>query len=198
MSSGRPYGAPATRRAVLDAARVLVAEQGGGLNLGDVARRAGVSRQAVYLHFRDRAGLLMALVQHMDDVLDLGQELAHVSAAGSGAEVIRRAMALHAHFSAAIDPVALVLEGEQYRDADLGAAWRNRMTFRRQTHLRMVERIAELGELSERFTPQTAADLFYAVTLPGVWRETVRELGWSPDEYAEHFSALLEAALLRP
>jgi AcrR family transcriptional regulator len=32
-----------------------------------VARAAGVSRQALYLHFADRAALLLAVVDHIDE-----------------------------------------------------------------------------------------------------------------------------------
>jgi AcrR family transcriptional regulator len=50
------------RRALLDAALELVAEQGpAGLSLREVARRAGVSHAAPAHHFGDKAGLLTAL-----------------------------------------------------------------------------------------------------------------------------------------
>jgi hypothetical protein len=37
----------------------------------DVAREAGVSRQAVYLHFSSRASLFVAVVRHMDEQEDI-------------------------------------------------------------------------------------------------------------------------------
>ncbi len=198
MSSDVPYGDPDTRERILVATQALVAERGSKLKLGDVADRAGVSRQAVYLHFGDRTGLLLALVQHMDKTMALAESLAHLFEAETGAEVIARTMALHSSFSAAIDPVASILETAQYDDEALGAAWRDRMRFRHQVHLRIVQRIAELGELAPEQPAEAAADLLYAMTLPGPWRELTRELGWSQRQYAEVMSWLFGKALLAP
>ena len=56
MSSGDP----ATRARILAAARALLEERPGtGPSMGEVAARAGVSRQALYLHFADRSALLL-------------------------------------------------------------------------------------------------------------------------------------------
>lgn len=50
------------RRALLDAAAELIAEQGpGAVSLREIARRCGVSHAAPAHHFRDRPGLLAAL-----------------------------------------------------------------------------------------------------------------------------------------
>ena len=50
------------RRALLDAAAALIAEEGpGAVSLREIARRCGVSHAAPAHHFGDRAGLLAAL-----------------------------------------------------------------------------------------------------------------------------------------
>jgi AcrR family transcriptional regulator len=196
VSSAPSYGAPETRRRILEATRAEVSERGSGLSLGAVARRAGVSRQAVYLHFGDRTQLLLALVQDMDQALELGPALRHIRAADSARAVVGRMMQLHSRFSAAIDTVARVLEAEQYRDEALGAAWRDRMRFRRQAHVDIVGRLAELGGLAAEWEPDVAADLLYALTLPAVWREVTRELGWTQEEYVERVGRFVERALL--
>jgi AcrR family transcriptional regulator len=50
------------RRVLLDASLSLIDERGlAGLSLREVARRAGVTHQAPYHHFKDRAALLAAL-----------------------------------------------------------------------------------------------------------------------------------------
>lgn len=52
------------RRTVLDASLALIAEEGlAALSLREVARRAGVSHQAPYHHFKDRAAILAALAE---------------------------------------------------------------------------------------------------------------------------------------
>ena len=196
MSSQQSYGDPDTRKRILQTTRTLIAERGSKLKLSEVADRAGVSRQAVYLHFGDRTGLLLALVQYMDETLELSDSLARIFEAESGAEVIARTMALHSSFNAAIDPVAMMLEAAQYDDTALGAAWRDRMRFRHAVHRKIVQRIADLGELAGAWNPDTAADLFYAISLPGPWRELTREFGWDEGRYVGAMTMLLERALL--
>lgn len=196
MSTTPGYGDPETRNRILEATWELVAEQGARLTLADAAARASVSRQAVYLHFGDRAGLLVALVQHMDSTLDLGESLAVVHAAPDGASLLEAAMRLNTTFWAQVFPVAQVLEAAQHDDDALGAAWRDRMRFRHSTFRAMIEALAERGELAEGWTVDDAAAILYAVAHFDTWRELVVELGWSNDHYVESMTRVLRRALL--
>lgn len=197
MSSASPYGDPATRNRILNTTWELVTEQGGRFKLSDVAARASVSRQAVYLHFGDRSGLLVALVQHMDDTLDLAKSLAEVRAAPDGASLLEAAMRLNATFWAQVFPVAQVLEAAQHEDEVLGAAWRDRMRFRQATFRAMIETLDERGELDQVWNVDDAAATLYAVAHFDAWRELSIELGWSDDRYVESMTRLLRRALLR-
>src|SRR5271166_2897161 len=59
MPSARPYHHGNLKQALIDAAVALVAEVGPrGFTLREAARRAGVSHNAPYRHFRDRDDLL--------------------------------------------------------------------------------------------------------------------------------------------
>ena len=196
MSSKASYGDPETRNRILDASWHLVAEHGARVRLSDVAEEAGVSRQAVYLHFGDRAGLLVALVQHMDETLDLATSLAEVHAAPTGAALLASAMRLNTTFWGQVRPVAQVLEAAQHDDAELRTAWRDRMQFRRSTFRGMVEALVERGELADAWTVDDAADTLYAVAHFDTWRELVAELGWSDERYVEAMTRLLCGALL--
>lgn len=197
MSSVEPtYGDPQTRHRILEATWELIEEGGSGVRLVDAADRAGVSRQTVYLHFGDRAGLLLALVEYMPESLGFQQLLAHVFDAPTGAEAMERAVELHSSYHSKIDSVAQVLEAAQYEDEDLGAAWRNRMDASRAAHRAIIQRIADEGHLADGWTVDTAGDLFYTMTMNGPWRELTRELGWTPEQYAENITRLLRRSLL--
>ncbi len=64
MSSSR---ASKTREAILDAARALFEEHGYfAVGLEAVASKAGISRQAIYLHFASKADLLRALHERVN------------------------------------------------------------------------------------------------------------------------------------
>lgn len=197
MSTTGAYGDPATRALILDATWKLVAEQGAGLKLADVAEHASVSRQAIYLHFGDRSGLLVALVQHMDDTLDLDESLAAVHAASDGASLLEAALRLNTTFWRQVLPVAQVLEAAQHTDGALGKAWRDRMGFRQTTFRGIVEALHSMGELDGDWSIEDAAATVYAVAHFDTWRELTIELGWSDDRYVESLSRLLRRALVQ-
>lgn len=52
-----------TRRGILDAAARLVAAEGGGVSIAEVAAAAGVSKSGLLHHFPGREALLLALVE---------------------------------------------------------------------------------------------------------------------------------------
>lgn len=61
----------ATRRALLDAARELFAEGGyHATAAGEVVRRAGLTRGAMYHHFEDKKDLFRAVVEEVEDDID--------------------------------------------------------------------------------------------------------------------------------
>ena len=145
-----------------------------------------MSRQAVCLHFGDRNGLLLALVHHMDETLDLGASLAHVQAAPTGAELLERGMRLNTEFWTAVDPVARVLWAAEDDDEALAVAWRDRMELRKMA----------FGMLAAEWTVEEAAALLYAVAHFDTWRELTRELHWTDDHYVDAMTRLLCRSLL--
>ena len=190
------YGDPETRRRILQAAWELLEQQDSGVRLVDVADRAGVSRQAVYLHFGDRSGLLVALVDFIDVSLGAVQLRAHIHGGATGVESLQRWIETMSWYTAKIDRVTQVLENSQYQDEALAAAWRDRMG-RRQMHIRsIVERIAAAGHLAEGWSVEAAVELLYVVTMPGPWRELTRELGWTAEQYTHNLTRLVRSALL--
>lgn len=196
MSSGAPYGDPETRQRILAEAWELVERGGSEVTLAEIAKGAGVSRQALYLHFGDRSGLFVALVDHVDLSLGSTEIRAHVFGAPSGAETLRRWVEALSWYTGKIDWLTQILEWGQYEDEALAAGWRNRMNRRRDLTLGVAERIADEGRLADGWTTTEAADLIYAITMPGPWRELTREVGWSEEEYAERVWRLLQSSLL--
>ena len=198
VSSGEPYGDPGTRERLLRAAWEQAVEQGPSLRLADVAARAGVSRQAVYLHFGDRAKLLLELLAWGDEALKLGDLLARVTEAPTGVQALERMVEVHAAYSPRIDALARILEAHQYQDPAVAAALRDRLSFRRAAHRAVIARIAAEGDLASGWTVDAAADLFFAVTLPAPWRELTGACGWPAGQYAERMSQFLRRALITP
>ena len=195
-SSAAAYGDPDTRRRILDAAWALLEERGTGIRIADVAARAGVSRQAVYLHFGDRVSLFVALGDHIDVSFGRDDLRKHVFGAPSGVESLRRWVQTMSWYTAKIDSVSRILELAADSDEALSAVWRDRMTGRRGHVQRIAERIAADGHLADGWTAEAAADLIFTVTLPGPWRVLTSVLDWSEEQYAAEITGLLERSIL--
>lgn len=195
-SSSSHYGDIDTRQGILAEAWDLLEEKGSEPTLAEIAEKAGVSRQAIYLHFGDRSGLFVALVDYVD--LSLGSEKlrSHVFGAPTGVETLRRWVETMSWYTGKIDRMAQVLEAGQYNDEALAAGWRNRMNRRQALLLGVAERIAGEGRLANDWTPAEAADLVYTITMPGPWRELTKEIGWTEDQYKERIWKFLELSML--
>ena len=191
------YGDPATRTRILEAARALT-EEGADVTMGAVATRAGVSRQAVYLHVGDRTGLLTALVDHMDRSQGVGDEVKAVFAAPTGVDALERLVAMITRHHPRIIGVARVLDAARLTDPDAAAAWQDRMANRRRGARLIIQRIADEGRLAPPWDVDAAATLLYALTLPQLWDELVSTQNWNADQYRDYLTALLQAAFVRP
>jgi len=190
MSSGDPL----TRARILDAARALLEERpGAGLSMGQIAARACVSRQAVYLHFADRATLLLELTRAVDSAVRTPSEQRRVDEAPSGRAALGAAVLLQARLKPKLHGVVTALDALRRADPDAEAAWRERDDARLERCRQVVRRLAAEGDLAPGLRVEDAARLMWAVTSQRVWED----LGWSADRYARHVTRLLEQALLR-
>jgi AcrR family transcriptional regulator len=80
--SERPERGDATRAALLAAARALFAERGyAGVGTEEVVRRAGVTRGALYHHFRDKRDLFRAVYEQTEHeiVVSIGARMAGIA-----------------------------------------------------------------------------------------------------------------------
>jgi len=178
----------ATRQTILEAARELLErDQWSGVGLADVARDAGVSRQAIYLHFGSRSALLLALVDWVDEAEGLGDLVARVDEAPTGAAALDELVALNA-------AVVVAHDAARRSDADLEAAWQDRMRHRRALYRRVAIRLEAEGVLA--LPRDEAVDLVWALLGSRVHEDLVVARGWSRKRYEQRMRALLRTALL--
>lgn len=185
-----------TRDLILDAAARLFTARGGAVRLEDVAAEAGVSRQAVYLHFGSRTGLLIAMVQHMDSGGALPDLLARVFDASTAIEALDAAAAVHAEYHPMVYQVARVFMVGRYDDEALRAAWEERMESRRNLYRTVVVRLEEEGQLAAAWNRETATDILLALTSWQLWEQLVIDRGWSTEDYLEHIRTLIHQSLI--
>ena len=76
-----------TRSRILEAAWKLLEDGAGSeVRMSDIAKKAGISRQAVYLHFPKRADLLIAVTRYIDEANEVDARLAASRGAATGVE----------------------------------------------------------------------------------------------------------------
>lgn len=195
MSSGDPP----TRQRILDAARdLLESRPGANIAMGEVAGQAGVSRQALYLHFADRTSLFLEVSRLADSTARTPARQRRIDAAPTARAALREAIALQAFLKPRLKGVATALDVLRRTDPAADAAWKEREHARLLRCEQVVQRLHDEGELASHWDVASAARCFWAVTSQRVWDDLVVDQGWSTSQYRNHITALVESALLAP
>lgn len=187
---------PSTRDRILDASLALLTGGTGPVRMGDVARAAGISRQALYLHFRTRTELLVATTLHLDRLKDRDGRLAPVRAAPTGEERLRLWVRAWAAYIPEIRGLARALMDQAIHDPEAAAAWTERMEDVHQACRAAVTMLADEGRLAAHLTPDQATDLLWTLLSIRNWEALCLDRGWSQSDYATHIEAIATRILL--
>jgi len=173
-----------TRERILVATVGTLERHGGrGVRMGDIAKAAGISRQAVYLHFASRADLLVAATKHLDEVLDIDGRLAASRAATSGVERLALFIDCWGNYIPEIYGVAKALILAQDTDAAAAAAWKDRMLAMRDGCRAAIDALYSDAALATGWTPKEATDALWTMLLVPNWEHLTGECGWSTQQY---------------
>lgn len=196
MSRRKPE-AVSTRDRILRAARKLLEAEGYSTGLEQIAREAGVSRQALYLHFGSKSALLVALVEWVDEQGHLAEVFAPVWEAPSGAEALVRTIFATGQYAPSIHRLAMVLEAARRSDSAASDAWEDRMSSRTGAIRAIVEWIEKDGELASPWTIDDAVDLIWTAILPQTYQALVFERGWTNDRWVTATTEMLTRTLVK-
>lgn len=173
-----------TRTKILDASmRVLKAKRGQGVRMGDIAKAAGISRQAVYLHFTSRADLLTATTHHLDDQLNLERRLARSREAKSGIERLDAYIEFWGNYVPEIYSVAKAFLMVQDSDEAAASAWQERMLAMRDGCQAAIKALKADGALADEWNVKRATDLLWTMLSVRNWEQLTQECGWSSRQY---------------
>jgi AcrR family transcriptional regulator len=189
---------PETRLAILGAARQLLEERGYfGVGLEDIAAAAGVSRQAIYLHFGSKSNLLLELARHIDESQGLPALIGQFRSAPTSLEAMDQLIHVVATYGPRVLRIALVMDGARQSDADALAAWRDRMMSRLGGMRWVIEWIARDGLLAPGWTVEDAAEWWWALSSPQVQELLTEVRHWSASKYEAAMRRSVRAALIR-
>jgi AcrR family transcriptional regulator len=185
-----------TRGRVLTAAWRLAAERGpGAVSMKDVAAAAAVSRQLVYYHYRNRAGLLLAMARHQDQASGFRRRVAATRALPP-AEGLEAFLREWCGYIPALLPVARALEAAYITGDEGGEAWLDRMSELREACRLAVEPVERAGRLAPGWTTDSAADWAWARIQPSAWAHLVGMRGWDPAAFTKRTVTTLLAELV--
>ncbi|MDQ2090528.1 TetR/AcrR family transcriptional regulator [Marimonas arenosa] len=174
---------PNARTRILNAAWNLLEKGGSKVRMSDIAKAAGVSRQAVYLHFPSRAELLIETTRHIDEAKAVDDRLAPSRAATNGRERLQLFVEAWAGHIPEIYGVGRALMAMQDNDEEARKAWGDRMQAVRHGCAAAVSALAADGELRSGLTEEKATDLLWTLLSVRNWEQLTLEAGWSQEEY---------------
>jgi AcrR family transcriptional regulator len=195
MSSPTPAS---TRTRILAATLELVQRAQGPIAMAAIAKAAGLSRQALYLIFADKADLFVELVRYVDEQRGLAAELAKIRDAPTGVAALLAMVDLQTRQNPTLKPIADALELLRRQDPAAQQGWQDRLDARLGGCRSVVARMAAEGALKPGLDPGVAADLVWTLTSLRMWDDLVAQRGWSADQYRERVTALLMAAVVAP
>lgn len=188
-----------TRHRLLDAARELLVARGyQKVSLDDIARAAGVSRQAVYKsHFTSKADLLLALVRHMHVSEQLDELVQPYHAATSGPAMLKEAIRAIVLIEVRVHVLARELSVAAYSDPEARVALQDRLQVKRGAIEGAVARARREGALDPEWTGEEVVDLLLSLLSIDSYEHFVVNECWEPEKLIERVWRICQRSFLR-
>jgi AcrR family transcriptional regulator len=190
MTEARAYRSPRraaqaaeTRRQILSAARRLFSERGYAFTpINAIAAEAGVSVPTVYANVGSKAQLALALVEFINDEVDM----ASLAAAQFSATTPRAVLAANAHLARVLNEqcgdIILSLLSAAASSAEVDPAASEGRRVHREGCEAVAARLDAMGALAEHVDVDQAGAILATYTGPEAVGRLILEYGWSFDE----------------
>jgi AcrR family transcriptional regulator len=204
-SSRRQEQARQNRARMLDAARRHFLDEGyAATTLAAVAADAGVSVEAVYKAFRNKAGVLKALfdvaIAGDDEPVPMMERswVAAIRAEPDAAEKVRLYLDRLPTSMARSAPIMLLIRSAAALDPEIAAVWQQLQTERLSGMAAFAADLVGTGQLRDDLTADAARDLLWTMTAVAIYELLVQDRGWTLDRYRQFLADAFIAALVRP
>lgn len=173
-----------TRTRILKATwELLDSNPGVAARMSDIAKKAGVSRQALYLHFPNRTELFIATTKYQDEEFGIHDWLAKTRAAQNGINRLLSYVDAWGNHIPKIFGVAKTLMVMKETDADAATAWAERMQDMREGCAAAVAALGDDGVLRPDLDQQYATDILWTLLSISNWEQLTLTCGWSQAQY---------------
>jgi AcrR family transcriptional regulator len=174
-----------TRGDILRAARRLFAERGyAATSINDIAEEAGVAIQTIYARLGSKRGMLLALIDLIDEEAGVGPLAQEVTSAPNPLAALRAGVRLTRSFQERCGDIIEALFTAAGAEPELADAVAEGQRRHREGARTTIDRIQQLRGLRDDVSPERAQALFALSTNHEAWRELTRghELDWAPAE----------------
>lgn len=185
-----------TRAGILDVAWRVLAERGAQVPIGEIADAVGLTRQAIYVHFRSRGGLLVALVRRADERAEIHARFRAALATPDPRHRLDAFLRVWFDFVPTIHPVASSLMRARGDDPDAARAWADRMAALRRGFAILATSLRRDGALAPDWTAPSAADFLWAGSSMQTWELLAIDRGWGAAKTSKILRRSLAAAVL--
>jgi len=181
-----------TRTRILTATWQLMEQhRGQGVHMRDIAKAAGISRQAVYLHFASRTELMIATVHYVDEVKGLDERLNQLKAATTGIELLEASVEVWGNYIPEIYGLAKALLSTRDTDEATAAAWNDSMSCLRDACQEIIETLDREEILAPVWSHNEAVEMLFTMLSVHNWEQLTIECGWSTPQYIDWMKTLL-------
>ncbi|MEM8539527.1 MAG: TetR/AcrR family transcriptional regulator [Pseudomonadota bacterium] len=174
-------------------------ENGGGnaVRMADIAKAVKISRQALYLHFPNRADLLIATTRYLDEVHDIEEKLSASRSATSGTDRLEKWVDVWGNYIPNIYGISKALLAIKDTDKEAAAAWNDRMQAVRHGCAAAVSALKAENSLNASLTEEQATDLLWTLLSVRAWEQLRVECGWSQETYIAQMKETAARALVK-
>ena len=186
-----------TRTRILNATwKLLEANQGRGVRMSDIAKQAGISRQAVYLHFPTRSELLIATTRYLDDIKGIDGRLALSRETSNGKDRLDAFIDAWGNYIPEIHGIAKALLAMKDTDQAADLAWSDRMQAVRHGCVAAINAANNDGSLAQDLAVKQATDILWTWLSVRNWEQLTRQCGLSQAQYIETIKRTAHRTLL--
>ena len=179
---------------------LLVTGRPTDVRMADIAKRAGITRQALYLHFPNRAALLIAATKYVDEVKDIDALLAPSRNATGGKERLECFIEAWGNYIPEVYGIAKGLINVYDTDEAAAAAWDDRLAAIRHGCEAAVKALRKDKLLASgsagTMSVKESTDILCGLLSVELWEFWVQRCGWSQSRYIKQVQTLAARALI--